>query len=175
MGFSEKISELEKVIVESMPLAKEVALKTMLGLFLDRIFNKGRDSNDNPIGKYNPDFMVRYYQANYPRLNSGAKNALKKFEGKFVYYITLRRIAGRQIEYVDLQFSDEMFLSIIIGDYNGEKVIGFSDSKNADKAKKNENNFKKIIFEPTQEEIEIAQEAYLDCIREQVQETFNSW
>ena len=47
MGFSEKINELEKVIVESMPLAKEVALNTLLGAFSTRIFQHGKATDNS--------------------------------------------------------------------------------------------------------------------------------
>ena len=74
-----------------------------------------------------------------------------------------------------MEFKSDLKFSIIVGDYNGEKVLGFNSEIQHLKSQGLEKHFKKVIFEPTQEEIEIAQEAYLDYIREQVQETFNSW
>ena len=58
MGFSEKISELEKVIVESMPLAKEAALNTLLGAFSTRIFQHGKATDNSKIGEYSTKPML---------------------------------------------------------------------------------------------------------------------
>lgn len=188
MGFSEKISELEKVIVESMPLAKEVALNTLLGAFSTRIFQHGKATDNSKIGEYSTKPMLiggkgwrtagaaaAFFKEKqeWRKVNTKkGKQSLALIEGG---YKEFRQLNSLQTDHVDLEFKSDLKFSIIVGDFNGEKVLGFNSEIQHLKSQGLEKHFKKVIFEPTQEEIEIAQEAYLDYIREQVQETFNSW
>lgn len=175
MGFTEKINQLEDVIVKSIPEAKEIALNTLLGAFLRRIFNQGKATNGAQIGNYSTKTYVKFAEGDFKSLNKNAQKRTRQSVNRKIQYIELRKKAGRQVAYVDLQFTDRLFNSIVVAYTDGNWTLGFNNLERAQIARENEVRFKKQIFYPSEEEIEIAQEAFLDYLREQVQETFNSW
>ena len=188
MGFTEKINQLEDVIVKSIPEAKEIALNTLLGAFSRRIFNDGKASDNSKIGEYStkPMFVGRkgwiradaaeaFFKEKHEwrKVNTKkGKKTLALLEGGYKHF---RELNGLQTDFVNLEYTTDLKFSIIVGEYNGQKVLGFNSDEQFLKAQGLEKHFKKIIFEPTQEEMELAQEAFLDYLREKVQETFNTW
>ena len=90
-------------------------------------------------------------------------------------YIELRKKAGRQVDYVDLQFTDRLFNSINKQFYNGNWVLAFTDKNRLNVARANEANFKKLIFTPSEEEIKACEKAYMEHIKIKIQELFDKW
>ncbi|RTK92631.1 MAG: hypothetical protein EKK61_03625 [Rickettsiales bacterium] len=188
MGFIEKINQLEDVIVKSIPEAKEAALNTMLGAFSARIFQHGKASDNSKIGFYsdfpmltgsknfiNATRAAEFFKEKKDWLTIKTKKGSKKLAIVPGGYAQFRKLNGFQNEYVDLEFRGDLKFSIIVGEYNGIKVLGFANDEQFLKAQKLEKHFKKIIFEPTQEEMELVQEAFYDYIREKIQQTFDTW
>ena len=76
---------------------------------------------------------------------------------------------------MDLNFTGELFFSVVVGNKDGIPVLGFNNYEKYQLAKKLEAKYKTPIFTPTQEEINIAREAFNDFIREKIQQLFSSW
>lgn len=172
--FVKYFTELEEALKEAIAEAELVAILQIEADFKRRIFNEGKATNGSPIGKYNKDFSI-IYQGGNNTLNKLAKRRVKGFEGQRVNYIELRKKAGRQVAYVDLQFTDKLFNSINKQFYNGHWILAFTDAERLQVARANEFNFKKIIFEPSEEEKKASEEAYMEHIRIKIQELFDKW
>ena len=188
MGFIEKINQLEDVIVKSIPEAREAALNTMLGAFSTRIFQHGKASDNSKIGDYSTKAMFvgskgwrtagaakAFFNEKHLFRNVNTKSGKKTLALIEGGYKKFRELNSLQSGYVDLEFKGDLKFSIIVGEFNGEKVLGFANEKQFLKAKGLEEHFKKYIFTPTQEEIELAQEVFYDYIREKIQQTFDTW
>ena len=174
-NFIQYFTELEEKIKEAVIEAELVAILQLEADFKRRIFNEGISENGTPIGKYNKDFAVRYNESSFQTLNKTAKKRVKGFEGKRINYIELRKKAGRQVDYVDLQFTDRLFNSINKQFYNGNWVLAFTDKNRLNVARANEANFKKLIFTPSAEEIKAANYAYNEHLKIKIQELFDKW
>lgn len=175
INLSTKLDELLASIPEVVKRAEEVSLQTMLGAFLQRIFNEGKATDGNMIGVYSEKFKIKASEVALSGLNKNARKRTDSIQEKRVLYKQLRQIAGRQVQYVDLQFTDRLFKSIKVVELNDHYVLGFTDPDRAKIAHDNEIRFKKKIFIPTAEEIEKAKEAYYDYLREEIQDIFNRW
>lgn len=143
----QKIDELIYLLETKLPLAEEVALNTLRGAFTFRIFNIGNATDGTKIGDYK--------------------------DGP--YKNKIRKDGGYQTGYVDLQLTGGLLFSIVVGDGVGHKVLGYNNIEAAKIAGYNEERYKKPIFEPSAEEKAIAQEAYLDYLREEIQKLFDTW
>jgi hypothetical protein len=144
---SSRIDEIILVLEKEIPNAEEAALNTLLGVYSYRIFNKGNSTDGSKIGDYK---------------EGGYKNKTRK-DG------------GYQVGYVDLQLTGGLFFSIVIGESGQRKVLGYNNIEAAKIAGYNEERYKKDIFKPSIEEQAIARNAFLDYLREKIQELFNSW
>jgi hypothetical protein len=69
--------------------------------------------------------------------------------------------AGRQIGYVDLEFTGELRKSIQVVESGRDVFLAIINDEDYKKAKGNEKNYKTTIFEPTVKE-EIAVQRYID-------------
>lgn len=98
------------------------------GSIKSRIFNKG-EAQKGKIGKYK--------------------------EGK---YKKKREAAGRQTDYVDLQFTGELNRSIVKGIKGGKQVIGFNNEDSGKIAEflEGSDHYNKPIFAPNEEEMKEA-------------------
>ena len=188
MIFKEKIDEMIHLLDRIIPEANDVALNTLLGAYAYRIFNIGNASDETKIGEYSTKPMLTGSKG-FRTVSDAAAFFNKKQKWKTVKtakgnqalavvdggYKEFRELNKLQSNYVDLEFKGDLKFSIVIGEINGQKVLGFNSEVQAEKAHKLESHFKKVIFKPTEEEKEIAREAFYDYLREKIQELFGSW
>ncbi len=90
-------------------------------------------------------------------------------------YREFRALNKLQNQFVDLNFTGELFHSVIVGNKDGVPVLGFNNFEKYELSKKLEAKYKTPIFTPTQQEIKIAREAFNDFMKEKVQQLFSSW
>jgi len=140
------MDDIIKLLEKEIPNASEIALNTLLGVYSYRIFNIGNATDGTKIGNY-----------------------------KLGPYKNKRTKQGRQTGYVDLDFTSALRFSIVVGDVGDQKVMGFNSIDQAKIAGYQKERYKKDIFKPSDEEIEIAKEAFYDYLKEKIQETFNTW
>lgn len=137
-----------RIIAKNANRIELVALKTVEGLFKDRIFVRGLDSNGRKIGSYSTKDMLigagsfrNKTQANKflgvkknrKKLSWVTKNnkRLAVLEGG---YKKLRGLQGLRTSSVDLQYRGDLFMSIQTGRTpTGDNVIGFTKSVFKDK------------------------------------------
>jgi hypothetical protein len=119
--------------------------KRLEGLMKKRIFNQGLDAKKTKIGKYK------------------SKSWIKKRDEK-----------GNQTSYVDLQFKGDLIRSFKTVRDGDEVVLAIVNNQDAVKAFGNEERRKKVIFEPTIQEFEQAEEYFEDLVSESVIRAFNS-
>jgi hypothetical protein len=138
--FSLKIEDLAKEISDPNNVRKLLVLggKDLEGRLKRRIFNKGLDTNDSQIG-------------DYKKTKKGLPSGWAK----------KRSEAGRQIGYVDLEFTGELRKSIQVVESGRDVFLAIINDEDYKKAKGNEKNYKTTIFEPTVKE-EIAVQRYID-------------
>ncbi len=170
-----KMDQLSDELKKAVYNAEEVAIRQLLAKFTRRIFNEGKATNGLQIGNYSTRTTVKLDQGNYSFLNKNAQKRTKTYLNKNIPYIELRRKAGRQVAYVDLQFTDRLFNSVVVGYMNGSWTLGFNNLERAKIARENEVRFKKTIFEPSEEEIAEAKRAAIQYIGIQMQNLFNTW
>lgn len=188
MNFATRMDDIIHLLERIVPEAEEVALNTLLGAYSYRIFNIGNASDESKIGEYSTKPMLTGAKGFRTASDASAffaqkqkwktvkttkgNQALAEVEGGYKQFRELNKL---QSNYVDLDFKGDLKFSIVVGELNGQKVLGFNSQVQADKAGKLEAHFKKVIFKPTEEEKEIAREAFYDYLREKIQELFNSW
>lgn len=155
-NLSTKMDEIIKVLEKEIPNASEIAINTMLGAYSYRIFNIGNATDGKKIGNYKLGPYKRL------REKGGMRNG-RKLPG------------GRQTGYVDLDFTSALRFSIVVGEVGEQKVMGFNSLDQAKIAGFQKERYKKDIFTPSEEEIEIAKEAFMDYLKEKIQLIFDTW
>jgi hypothetical protein len=187
-NLAEKINQLQRLIQDSIPEATLIALNTMLGAYSKRIFEFGLDSNNLKIGFYSSKPMLTGGKSFRTKSDANAffaqkqkwvtvktATGLKKLAVVPGGYREFRALNKLQNQFVDLNFTGALFFSVVVGNKDGVPVLGFNNFAQYEKAKKLEAKYKTPIFNPTQEEIKIAREAFNDFMKEKIQQLFSSW
>jgi hypothetical protein len=119
--------EIEKIVLDA-PFVQSFEL---VGQLTQRIFNKGKASDNSQIGTYDDKrkqtFLTKKAKSSFN------KKQLKKLEqtGEELTYKELREARGLQVAFVDLQFTGALFESIKNGKTNDGAVIGFNNLEEA--------------------------------------------
>jgi hypothetical protein len=129
--------------------------KDLEGRMKQRIFNKGKNTEEKPIGKYTSKWWIKV-----------RKEGSAKFPQK-----------GRQTSYVDLEYTGDLRNSIqVVKDGDGV-ALAIIDDLNFDKAMgqqliqgKKAGSGQMLIFEPSKKEITGVQNYINDLIDERVEE-----
>lgn len=127
--------DIVAAFVEAIPKAEIAALKRMEGLMKVRIHNQGLNTALGRIGQYSPGYAKK------------------------------RRMAGRQVAYVDLEFDGDLRRGYTTGvtSDKGTNCIGFVNDAETAKASENDSRFS-LTFYPTDQEQDEADEAYSDML-----------
>jgi hypothetical protein len=126
--------------------AAQVNAQEILGRLLRRIFNQGRAADGTKIGKYDDTKKQKFLSDKArPSLNKRQQKKLDAAEDG-VTYKELRELRGLQTEYVDLQFTGELFESLQIGVRSGKLVFGFTNPQRSKVAGYLEDKYGKRIF-----------------------------
>lgn len=146
------IKEITKKIEASLPEISVIAANadvlannTALGDITRRIFNEGKRSDGSSIGQY-----------------------------KVGPYKNKRESSGRQTNYIDFQFSGDLFYSIQVGNLNGKPAVGIISQKEADISENLEKRFG-TVFQASEEERKIALETARDYTFEKLKELMKTW
>lgn len=142
--FQKKIELLEAEIRLIVMDAPRVKVNEVMGLFLFRIFNRGLDSSLVAIGQYKGGAAARYK--------------------------ALRNAKGLRIDTVDLQFTGALFRSINSGVLGDDVVIGFTNVDRLKIARILEDNYKKKIFTPSDDEVKKSKELMVDFVKSRLRE-----
>lgn len=124
--------------------ALRAAVSSVLALYLDRIFVKGEASDNSKIGKYstNPISIAKSNQA---------RNTNKTyFKGGYDEY---KSKVGRNPGFVNLRNTDQLSLGIVMVENDDSIQIGTYSDFDYNKARWNEQKFKKNIFDLTTSEL----------------------
>lgn len=147
-----KVQEIAKKIEQSIPEisilaadAEVLANNNALGDITRRIFNEGKRADGAAIGPYTND--------QYKRRRSGE---------------------GLQINYVDLQFSGDLFGAVNVGTLNGKPAVGITNQDSADIAAYNEKRYG-TIFSATDEERRVSMETAREFMFEGIKKIVRSW
>jgi len=125
--------------------AEVLANNTALGDITRRIFNEGKRSDGASIGQY-----------------------------KVGPYKNKRENAGRQTNFIDFQFSGDLFYSIQVGNLNGKPAVGIISQKEADISESLEKRFG-TVFQASDEERQIALETARDFTFNKLKEIMKTW
>lgn len=175
MNLKDYIKQLEnftKLLANDKEIANKITLvaaKEFEGTYKKRIFVMGKDSKGRQIGNYSikPFYIAKTSKTLIGVKKSGfspqGKNGKAKFKNgktkKSRYlkngYKELRERAGRQSKTVDLNLSGSLFNSMQTGIRGNLVVFGFSDAKNIQKANGQEKRFRRVIFAPSKNELEV--------------------
>lgn len=132
-----------------------LAGKDLEGRMKQRIFNKGKNSGEQPIGKYIDKWWMKV-----------RKQGSAKFPQK-----------GRQINFVDLEYTGDLRNSIQVVKDNEGVALAIIDDHNFDKAMgqqliqgKKAGGGEMLIFEPSKKEITRVQNYVNDLIDERIEQ-----
>lgn len=152
MAKNQTINELTSKIERSLPQISIIAANaevlgnnTALGDIGRRIFNEGKRSDGSNIGNY----------TNAP-------------------YINRRTSQGRQVNYMDFQFSGDLFNSLQVGLLNGKPAVGIISQKEADISGYLEEKHG-TVFQASEEERKIAMEVTRDYAFNKIKELMKTW
>lgn len=133
-----------------------VGAKSGEAIIKRRVFNQGLDKNGNKIGDYSTK-SAYFSRGQFVRKSAfkpgGKKNPKRKNkkDPKTMYiaegYKGLRSVNGRQVGYVDLQYTGDLFQSIQIVGQGDRPVLKIITKKEADISEGLEKRFGKTIFE----------------------------
>jgi hypothetical protein len=152
----------------------------MLGSMHRRVFQKGLDSENSPIGRYSttPGYYGPKQFIQKAAFSPVGKRGKKKFKSgdphKTMYlkegYKELREKQGRRTDIVNLEYRGDLEGSLKIQGRENDAVIGFDNLKESKIRKGNEIRFRKsinTIFPASEEE----RNQYSEDVIEQLEET----
>lgn len=122
------------------------ASNEILARMLARIFNDGLAKDGNKIGTY----------------KSGS-------------YKRKREKAGRQVDYKDEQFSGALFEAMNVGKYKGKPAVGITTETSANISRYQEKQVGRVIFSPSQSELEEVKAAMRNQLVSGMNKIFKSW
>jgi len=133
--------------------------------FKQRIFQDGKDSNEQNIGSYStrPFYLSPSSQTSQVRKSSlkpkgknssgdfknGKKRKSQYFPGGYAEY---RNTVGRQSDHVDLFLTGSLRNDIQLGNTENGITLGFTTDEQKEKAEGNQDRFGKTIFAVSQAE-----------------------
>jgi len=144
--YQNNLKSFQQEIANLILNAPFAASNDLQGKIVQRVFNKGLDSNNATLGKY-----------------SGA-------------YAIKRTKKGLQVEYKDLQYTGETMESIKngIGSEEGTAIVGFNNLDGSKKGRWNEEQHGSPVFSPSITEQEEARQFMIDFIREGIKDKAKS-
>lgn len=146
MDLATALVKLTADIQTQLPIALLSAFSDVFSQHKRRIFNKGEAADNTKIGNYSTKpawFGVDSFAVKSAFKPAKGRKSVKLNDG----YKGLRELQGFQVEKVDLQYSNALFISYQYQPKgNGSIDVGFSDRENYKKARGNEKRFKKTIF-----------------------------
>lgn len=141
-GYDVLIADINSVLRNERTLI--AAANSVLAAQKDRIFAKGKASNESQIGAYSTKPM------SISRSRQARQTGKTYFKGGYREY---KGLTGKEASYVNLQDTGQMMMDLgttVVG--TGEVGIGFSNQFNADKSGWAEEKYKKEIFASTDKE-----------------------
>lgn len=143
--------------------ALRVAANTVHAKHKDRIFGLGKAADNSAIGDYSrkPTYISPRNSpvALRPQGKTGETTFKDGTPHKTQYfgegYFGFRQYAGRQTGTVDLRLSGQMENDYTVEPDGTGYASGFNNRTNFAKAKGNERHFGKVIFEASEDEIEL--------------------
>lgn len=164
--YANKLREYERRISDKDNILGSVILPNAIELqadIMDRIQQRGEDSNENKMPGYSTD---RMYASEEQFVK---KSAFKPQEGRKTMrldkgYKEFRDIQGRQTNYRDLTLSGAMFRSFKTEKMSGKVVIGFDDDTQRKKREGNEDKVGGSVFAGSNNEIK----AYSDRVTKKI-------
>ena len=137
-----------------------VAAKAAEAELKRRVFNDGKAADGSMIGSYSTK------EGRFGESAFAVKGAFRPDAGKRSMLLTggyaeLRRINGRQADYVDLQYTGSLIRSITTRATGGAHAVVISNNGDADIARHNEARFGKAIFAAGKTELEAIERAVI--------------
>lgn len=156
-----------------------IAANTVLASFLERIFEKGKATDDSKIGKYDTkEIWISIpidgvSNSGLKRIGKPKGNPKKAKETKSTMYFPkgykeFKNKAGRPSNKVNLYLTGDLFLSVKVGKNGDATVIGIVGEEEKRKAEGNEKRFGKDIFSLSNKEKQL----YFRTINKEVQKLF---
>ena len=147
--YSQLIREAEKAL-EKIELT---VANDFLADFSERVFEDGLDSKGQKIGTYSerPFKLKPEELKGYAGLLPVGRLKNTYFKGG---YKEFREKLGREGDFVNLDLTGSLRLSVKVGQKNGKIAVGIIGKSEVKKARDNEQHFGKDIFSPSKKELE---------------------
>jgi len=135
-----------------------VAAKAAEAALKRRVFNEGKAADGTMIGQYSTK------EARFGESAFAVRGAFRPDAGKRSMLLTggyaeLRRLNGRQANYVDLQYTGSLIRSITTQATGGAHAVVISTNDDAEVARHNEARFGKVVFEAGENELQAIEQA----------------
>ena len=160
-------NKIREIVQEAARLAELTALNEFVADFSERVFEDGKASDGSQIGKYSE----RPWNAKDELTGYSGLLPISKLKGQTFFkggYKELRGKLGRENDFVNLDLTGSLRLSVKVGQISGNAAVGITGNEDAKKAKDNENRFKKVIFGASQGEIENLKKTFLTDFKRQL-------
>lgn len=181
---TQKLTDIAVRVLEAQNEAAVTSILDLQGEMIERVFLKGEDNSNNQIGQYStkPLYVSLGSQTSQvrksslkpkgkfssePEFKNGKKRKSQYFPGGYKEY---RETVGRKTDRVNLDLTGALMGSIKPGTTYGNPSLGFTSEDEVKKADGNEKRFGKIIFSPSEQEIE----AITDKVFNEVTDAFFS-
>jgi hypothetical protein len=186
---NDAIRRINGIIEDIKKLAPKVdlyAANTALALIVRRIFNDGLAADGSLIGTYDNERKQKFLTKKATpsltkkqrailakkRLKIG-KNNQEDFTG--LTYKELRELKGLQVEFVDLQFTGQLFESIQVVNQNDKAIVAITNQDRAKVADYLEKKYDKAIFSLAKEERLQVMEKTATFAQKEVQKIIQRW
>lgn len=138
--FRAKLQRLKDVLKEGRAKAELAAIKTLEADMKRRVFNDGKASDGTPLGPYR------------------SRHRLK------------RQLAGRQVQYKDLEFEGDLRRSLTTGELDGHAVLGFTRDRERIIAEAQQGNRQtgKVIWQPSGDELQDMLDVLIDSLEDDI-------
>ena len=160
-------SKIRQLIQEAARLAELTALNEYVADFSERVFEDGKAADGTMIGVYSE----RPWNAKEELSGYSGLLPISKLKGQTFFkggYKELRGKLGREKEFVNLDLTGSLRLSVKVGQISGNAAVGIVGNEDAKKAKDNEKHFKKVIFGASQPEIGNITKTFLTDFKRQL-------
>lgn len=166
------IIDLQQAAIKALEAATEAGNEAILDLqanLLTRVFVKGKDATETPIGKYStvPMYATKRPQVNNSRIKPRGKNAVKGQKSQAVFqngnprksmylpggYSEYRKLVGRQNNHVDLNLTGNLLGDIRVGSTANGNVLAFTTDEQSQLGSALETKYNKTIFAASDLEI----------------------
>lgn len=182
----EKLAQIVVNVLEAQEKSVVTGILNLQGDIIERVFQNGLDSDGNQIGNYStkPIYVSIAEQTSQvrksglkPRGKNSTDSEFKNGKPRKSQYFPdgykgYRSAVGRPVEKVNLFLTGSLQGSILPGTTNGNPALVIATDFELEKADGNEKRFGKVIFSPSEAELNRITDKWADDVTKEFFDSF---